>query len=64
MPGNHEDHLSSEEMSKVVSLRKKREEACIFCGQKENLEPFKGKLVCSRCRHTIPIIFSYVSNVK
>lgn len=29
---------------------KKYQPACIFCGQDENVDPFKGKNLCSDCR--------------
>lgn len=34
-------------------ILKKYQPACIFCAQAENVEPFKGKNLCSACREEI-----------
>ena len=31
-------------------ILKKYETSCIFCGSVKNIEPFKGKNVCSACK--------------
>ncbi len=30
-------------------ILKKYEPACVFCGEAENTQEFKGKLICSNC---------------
>ncbi len=34
-------------------ILKKFQPNCIFCGNTEELEEFKGKLICSKCKNKI-----------
>ena len=34
-------------------MLKKYEPSCVFCGNSENIQDFKGKNVCSSCRSEI-----------
>ncbi|MHB1652085.1 MAG: hypothetical protein ACYCVD_06350 [Desulfitobacteriaceae bacterium] len=39
--------------------QKKRLEACIFCGQTQQTQSFKGKPVCFHCLRRIPNLFPF-----
>ncbi|KJS18805.1 MAG: AbrB family transcriptional regulator [Peptococcaceae bacterium BICA1-8] len=34
-------------------ILKKYEPACVFCGNADNVQTYKGKLVCSECAHAM-----------
>lgn len=34
-------------------ILKKFEPSCVFCGDTEDLDEFKGKLICSRCKNSL-----------
>ena len=36
-------------------ILKKYEENCIICGNTKNLEQFKGKLICSKCKNMLKV---------
>ncbi len=37
-------------------ILKKYEPACVFCGSMDNIEHFKGKIVCGSCREDLGMI--------
>ena len=34
-------------------ILKKYETSCVFCSSKENLEEFKGRCICKKCREEL-----------
>ena len=34
-------------------ILKKYEASCVFCSSKENLEEFKGRCICKKCREEL-----------
>ena len=34
-------------------ILKKHEPSCVFCSSKENLEEFKGRCICKKCREEL-----------
>ena len=34
-------------------ILKKYEPSCVFCSSKENLEEFKGRCICKKCREEL-----------
>lgn len=34
-------------------ILKKYEPSCVFCSSKENLEDFKGRCICKKCREEL-----------
>ncbi len=59
MTTNNRNDLNGKKESNIIFLHDKKNETCIFCGQKVHVESFKGKPICSQCRQTIPALFSY-----
>ncbi|MDR3271826.1 MAG: hypothetical protein LBT32_10030 [Peptococcaceae bacterium] len=45
----------------IPGLRRKKPNACIFCGQKLTIQLFKGQQVCRACLEDIPTLFSISS---